>query len=120
MILFWILGALLAAGALALALRPLLARSKAGAADAASRDALNAAVYRDQLREIDDDLRAGKLAQADYDRARAEIERRGLEDVRPGRPPARRPPPTAASGPAPRPATRPPVLLSPPPPPPVA
>jgi cytochrome c-type biogenesis protein CcmH len=112
MILFWILGALLAAGALALALRPLLARSKAGAADAASRDALNAAVYRDQLRELDEDLRAGKLAQADYDRARAEIERRVLEDVHGGqslvaRPGARRP-----AAPAARPASRQPVLYA--------
>jgi cytochrome c-type biogenesis protein CcmH len=113
MTLFWLFGALLAAAALALVLRP-LRRSKGDApsADVASRDALNAAVYRDQLREIDDDLRAGKLAQADYDRARAEIERRVLEDVRPGRLPASRPATRSASGPAARPATRRPVLYA--------
>jgi cytochrome c-type biogenesis protein CcmH len=78
MILFWTLGALLAAGALALAARPFWRRRAAGAG--VSREALNAAVYRDQLRELDADLASGTLAQADYDRSRQEIERRVLED----------------------------------------
>ncbi|HEY2337148.1 MAG TPA: c-type cytochrome biogenesis protein CcmI [Burkholderiales bacterium] len=78
MILFWTLGALLAAGALALAARPFWRRRGAGAG--VSREALNAAVYRDQLRELDADLAAGALAQTDYDRSRQEIERRVLED----------------------------------------
>jgi len=86
MTLLWISGALLAAAALALVLRPLFGGTKKGgpSGGAASREAMNAAVYRDQLRELGEDLRAGKLAQADYDRARAEIERRVLEEVRPG------------------------------------
>jgi cytochrome c-type biogenesis protein CcmH len=77
MILFWGLGALLAAAALALAARPLWRRR---AASAVSRDAMNAAVYRDQLRELDADLASGAIAQADHDRARQELERRVLED----------------------------------------
>jgi len=78
MTLFWVLGALLALAAVALVARPLWRRRAASAA--VSRDAMNAAVFRDQLHEIDADLAAGKLAQADYDRAREEIERRVLED----------------------------------------
>ena len=78
MTLFWILGALLAAAALALALRPLY-RRRAGAG--ASREAVNLAVYRDQLRELDTDRASGKLAAEDYDRARRELEKRLLEDV---------------------------------------
>jgi len=78
MILFWALGALLAAGALLLVLRPLLARRAAGPV---SRRAANLAIHRDQLRELDADRAAGKLAQSDYDRSRAELEARVLEDA---------------------------------------
>jgi cytochrome c-type biogenesis protein CcmH len=77
MTLFWFLGALLAAGAVAGVARPLWRRR---ASSAPSREAMNAAVFRDQLRELDADLAAGTLAQADYDRAKQEIERRVLED----------------------------------------
>jgi len=69
MILFWGASALLAAVALFLVMRPLLRRR---AAARVSRRALNIAVYRDQLRELEADLRAGTLAQADYERARRE------------------------------------------------
>jgi cytochrome c-type biogenesis protein CcmH len=77
MTLFWILGALLAAAALALAARPLWRRRAPGAV---SRDAMNAAVYRDQVRELDADLACGAIAPADHGRARQELERRVLED----------------------------------------
>ena len=77
MIVFWLLAALIAAAALAVALRSLLSRPRAGL----SRSELNISVYRDQLRELEADLAAGTLAQPDYERARAEIERRLLEDV---------------------------------------
>ncbi len=79
MILFWVLSGLLAALALAVALRPLFIRRSQ--TRSASRDALNLAVYRDQLRELDADRAAGKLAPEDYDRARRELEKRLLEDV---------------------------------------
>jgi cytochrome c-type biogenesis protein CcmH len=77
MTLFWVLGALLAAVAVALVARPLWRRRDTAAP---SRSAMNAAVFRDQLQELDADLAAGKLAQADHDRAREELERRVLED----------------------------------------
>lgn len=78
MIVFWTVGAALAAVALLLLMRPLLwGRAKAGI----SRRQANVSIYRDQLRELEADLAAGKLAQADYERARAELEARLLEDV---------------------------------------
>jgi cytochrome c-type biogenesis protein CcmH len=67
----------LLAGVLAYVLRPLVRAAKAGV----SRDALNVAVYRDQLGELEADLRAGTLAPDQYEKSREEIERRLLEDV---------------------------------------
>ena len=54
-----------------------------------ARDA-NVSIYRDQLRELDGDLAAGKILREEYDRSRREIERRLLEDVTAGEAPARR------------------------------
>jgi cytochrome c-type biogenesis protein CcmH len=45
-----------------------------------SRQQLNAAIYRDQFAELERDLGEGALSQADYDQARAELQRRLLED----------------------------------------
>ena len=79
MILFWAIGAALAAGVVLFVLRPLLSRRAAGAA--VSRKAANLAVYRDQLKELDAELAAGKIAAADHQRAREELQARMLEDV---------------------------------------
>jgi len=88
MTLFWAVGAALAAVALLLLLRPLLF---ARPAKALSRREANVSIHRDQLRELEADLAAGKIAQADYGRARAELEARLLEDVAvPDEAPARR------------------------------
>jgi len=70
---FLIFAALLVAGAVLFVVPPLV-RGRARAAE--SRDAVNVAVYRDQLRELDSDLRAGTLA-ADQARRRAPKSRRG-------------------------------------------
>jgi cytochrome c-type biogenesis protein CcmH len=78
MILFWAIGGALAALALCLLLRPLLAPREGARV---SRQAASIAIYRDQLRELDADLAAGKLAQPDHERARSELESRLLEDV---------------------------------------
>ena len=87
MTVFWIWAALIAVAGLGIALRPL----RSGAKETmVSRDALNAGVHRDQLRELDEDLRAGKIAPADHERARAEIERRVLDEVRAAKPVAGR------------------------------
>jgi len=78
MILFWSLGAALVVATLLLALSPLLWK-RAGARPTVPQ--ANAAVYREQLRELDADLAAGKINDEDHARARQELERRVLEDV---------------------------------------
>lgn len=83
-----IIGVLLVAAALLIVVPPLARR---GARPGKSRNAVNVAVYRDQLRELESDLRLGTLAADQYEKARVEIEARLLEDVRgeaaePGKP----------------------------------
>ena len=85
MTLFVALGVLLAAGAVLFIVLPLARRS---ARPAESRDAVNAAVYRDQLRELDADLQAGTLAPDQRDKAREEIEARLAADLGKGEPAA--------------------------------
>jgi cytochrome c-type biogenesis protein CcmH len=85
MTVFLAIGALLIAGALLFIVPPLLRR---GSRSGATRDAVNAAVYRDQLRELESDLRAGTLAPDQYEKARSEIEARLLADVGGGGAPA--------------------------------
>lgn len=75
---FWISTGLLTLLVLALLCWPLL-RRRSG--DGASRRAINTAIYRDQLADLERDLASGTLSQADYAGAREEIERRVLEDV---------------------------------------
>lgn len=87
---FWLTGAALAAAVLAWLLRPLLSGRGGGPV---SRQAANVAIYRDQLRELEADLAAGTLAQADFERSRAELEARLLEDA--GQPEAAQPAPAA-------------------------
>lgn len=79
MTLFLIAG-LLAAGVVLALIRPLL-RAEDRAAPAA---AFNAAVYRDQLTELDRDLARGVLNKAEAEAARAEIGRRLLAETRAG------------------------------------
>ncbi|MBV2234964.1 MAG: c-type cytochrome biogenesis protein CcmI [Sterolibacterium sp.] len=58
-----------------------LFRNERDTRGAASRRALNAAVYRDQLEEVERDRNSGELAEADYLLARDELQRRLLQDV---------------------------------------
>jgi cytochrome c-type biogenesis protein CcmH len=76
---FWLIASLLVAIALALLLPPLLRRRSA--AGGVSRNATNVAVYRDQLKEIEQDFASGILSRDGYEEAKREIERRVLEDV---------------------------------------
>jgi cytochrome c-type biogenesis protein CcmH len=62
---------------LVLLMRPYFRKLAPGAA---SRAQLNAAIYRDQFAKLDQDLAEGTLAQEDYAQARAELQRRVLED----------------------------------------
>jgi cytochrome c-type biogenesis protein CcmH len=77
---FLLISGLLVALVLFHVLRPLLrGRTREGV----SHDQANVTVYRDQLRELETDLRAGTIAGEQYQRARQEIEKRLLEDVAP-------------------------------------
>jgi cytochrome c-type biogenesis protein CcmH len=79
---FWLVSAAMAAIALAFVLPPLWERSskKKGRA---GRDigAANIAVYRDQLRELDSDLKNGIVSSEQYQQDKDDLERRLLEDV---------------------------------------
>lgn len=77
-LLLFITGALLLlAAALVLLLLPM--RRRAASAEI-SRKQLNAAIYRDEFAELERDRAEGALSQADYDQAKAELQRRLLED----------------------------------------
>jgi cytochrome c-type biogenesis protein CcmH len=75
---FLIAAALLLAASLALLTRPWWRRRRA---DTASRRTLNATIYRDQLADLEQDRASGQLDGADYEEARAEVQRRLLDDA---------------------------------------
>lgn len=75
---FWIAAGLLTALVLALISRPLLRQRQVSHA---SRKALNTAIYRDQMAELERDLASGALSATDHATARDELERRILEDL---------------------------------------
>jgi len=77
MIPFLIASALVLVASLALLTRPWWRKRHA---NEASRRALNATIYRDQLAEIERDRSSGQLGEPDYQEARGEIQRRLLED----------------------------------------
>lgn len=79
MILFWSIAALLVASALLFVLPPLLARRDGG--QGLTQKALNVAVYRDQLAELEADLRNGNLDQAQFEQARGDLQRSLLESA---------------------------------------
>ena len=79
---FLIAAVALAAIALLVLLRPWWARSlvrRATGQDA--QRALNTAIYKDQLAELERDRAANQLSEADYREAREELQRRLLEDT---------------------------------------
>ncbi len=77
--LFWALALLFALVGAILVVRPLL-RGR-DQVDAAERKRINIAVYRDQLHELETDLRNGLLSQEQYADAKAELEVRLAEDA---------------------------------------
>jgi len=79
MTLFVLLSIALAAIVLLLVMPPLL-RRQASVKDN-SPDRVNINIYRDQLRELDEDLAAGTIDGAQHAEARSELERRLLEDT---------------------------------------
>jgi cytochrome c-type biogenesis protein CcmH len=81
-ILFWVIAALLIVIALAFILPPLWQNSgNAQTKASAERNEANISVYRDQLSELDSDVRNGIVSREQFEQDREEIERRLLEDV---------------------------------------
>jgi cytochrome c-type biogenesis protein CcmH len=78
-ILFWVICAVMVAIALAFVVPPLLASEESKPLD--ESEEANVSVYRDQLTELEADLRNGIIAEDQYQRDRDGIERRMLEDV---------------------------------------
>ncbi len=78
MIIFILLATLLTTGVLLLVLLPL--RNLSAKTKSASV-AVNIGLYRDQLRELDEDLAAGTIDRKRHAEARTELERRLLEDT---------------------------------------
>ncbi|HSE36506.1 MAG TPA: c-type cytochrome biogenesis protein CcmI [Blastocatellia bacterium] len=82
MILFWVICALMIVIALAFVLPPALQRSDdAEIVSDEERKQANIEVYRDQLSELEADLRNGIIAEDQYAQDRDETERRLLEDT---------------------------------------
>ena len=75
---FVLASALLVVSTLLLLLRPWRRRPLEGVA---STREINTGIYRDQLAELDRDLAAGTLAEADHAQARSELQRRLLDDA---------------------------------------
>lgn len=78
MTLFVLAGAAMIAAAVACVLVPLLARRKEAGL---TPEAVNLDILRSQLAELEADLARGLLAQERYEQARAEVERRALEEA---------------------------------------
>jgi cytochrome c-type biogenesis protein CcmH len=79
MTIFWILAAGIAFLAVLFVIAPLLRPDTPD--DDIDQDQVNLALFKQQLAELDADLAAGKLDQAQYDSARRDIEREVLYDV---------------------------------------
>ena len=75
---FWIVAVLVVVLVLALLFRPFwLKASTTGV----SRRQLNAAIYREQMERLDRDRAENMIAEADYTQARAELQRRVIDDT---------------------------------------
>ncbi len=80
MILFWLVCALFVVIALAFVLPPLLQTTAEDDVEKGRKEA-NIAVYRDQIAELEADVRNGVMSEEQYQQERDELERRLLDDV---------------------------------------
>jgi len=80
MIMFSVVAALLIAAALLFIIPPLWRRHDQRSVQ---RDRSNLEIYKDQLRELENDLRNGILSQEQFEQGHLELERRLLEEVTP-------------------------------------
>ncbi len=80
MTIFWIICALLIVVALLFVVLPLWRRSSSG--NAVLRNAANLEIFRDQITEMDNDLKNGLLTQELYDQGKRELQARLLDEVK--------------------------------------
>lgn len=97
MTVFWIVATCFIIAALLFVLPPLLQRSDKEKKAATERRAINTSIYRDQLAELENDLRNDMVQPELYAQGRRELEQRLLEDVEAEQPVAA-PPKQAVSG----------------------
>jgi len=83
MILFWIICGCLLVIALSFVLPPLLKQSQDNSKPNVDRLEANVNIYRDQLSELEADLKNGLVSAEQYDQDKEEIQRRLLEDTKP-------------------------------------
>jgi cytochrome c-type biogenesis protein CcmH len=76
---FWVVAGIFIVGALLFVLPTLL--SKRNREIGAERDSTNVSVYRDQLAELDNDLRADILTREQYEQSKRELQQRMLQDI---------------------------------------
>ena len=79
MTVFWIVVGCLIAAALLFVIPPLFQKKRNQIE--VDREAVNISIYKNQLVELDNDLKSGDISQDQYDKAKQEIERRLLEDA---------------------------------------
>jgi cytochrome c-type biogenesis protein CcmH len=76
---FWVVAGIFIVGALLFVLPTLL--SKRNREIGEERDSTNVSVYRDQLAELDNDLRADILTREQYEQSKRELQQRMLQDI---------------------------------------
>lgn len=81
MMIFWLICAVFVGIGLAFLLPPLLQRETENVSPDSSSKEANVEVYRDQLAELQNDLKNGLISEDQYQQDRQEFERRLLEDV---------------------------------------
>ena len=79
MTLFWVVAGIFIVAAL-LFILPTLLRNK-GSETGVARDSTNVSIYRDQLSELDNDLRNDILNQEQYDQSKSELQQRMMLDM---------------------------------------
>ncbi|MDV6345544.1 c-type cytochrome biogenesis protein CcmI [Nitrosomonas sp. Is37] len=77
---FWVVAGIFIVAALMFVL-PTLLRSRQGKVELLEREAANIAIYRDQLAELDKDLRDDILSKEQYEKSKQELQTRMLQDL---------------------------------------
>ena len=76
---FWVVAGIFIVGALLFVLPTLWSKRERQAGVA--RDATNVNIYRDQLAELDSDLRSDILTREQYEQSKRELQQRMLQDI---------------------------------------